>query len=161
MSIVGKTKQLIHDFFLVGIILKGINAIIELLGGLLLYFLSNQKIVQIMIALTSDELSEDPRDKISHFLLQSAEQLSVGNRLFASFYLFSHGIIKLGLVIALLKRKLWAYPLAIAVFFLFIIYQMYKYTYGHSAWLIALSLFDLFVIVATWLEYRQLKHPIE
>ncbi len=151
-----KDKKWIHYVFVAGIISKGVNAILEIIGGAWLYFFSGT-IIKIVVALTAEELSEDPRDKIAQFLLQTAQHLSLGDRLFGSIYLLSHGIIKLGLVVALLKRKLWAYPLAIIVFGLFIVYQIYRFTYNHSLWLIVLSFVDVAVIVATWLEYKRIK----
>jgi uncharacterized membrane protein len=39
-----------------------------------------------------------------------AQGFSVGTQNFDVFYLLSHGIVKLFLVAALLKNKLWAYP---------------------------------------------------
>ena len=63
----------------------------------------------------------------------------------------------LGLVWALLKHKLWAYPLSIIVFAAFIVYQLYRFTFTRGLGLIALSLFDLVVIWLIYLEYRALK----
>ena len=63
------------------------------------------------------------------------------------------------LVAGLLREKLWAYPASIAVFGLFIAYQLYRYSFTHDAALIALSIFDLFVIALAVHEYRLLsKH---
>jgi len=88
-------RPITHSIFLIGIVGKGINALLEIVGGLLLYFLSNSKIVNLIASLTHGEFVEDPRDKISLFLIRSAENLSVGGRLYGSIYLLSHGIIKL------------------------------------------------------------------
>ena len=64
---------------------------------------------------------------------------------------------KLLLVGALLRRKLWAYPIAMIAFGAFILYQLYRFTFTHSIGLIALSVFDLAVIWLIWLEYRALR----
>ena len=69
----------------------------------------------------------------------------------------SHGVIKLWLIIGLLRRKLWYYPLAIAVFGLFIVYQLYRYSFTNSVWLLVLSAVDAAVIALTWHEYRYLR----
>ena len=60
-------------------------------------------------------------------------------------------------ILSLWRRKLWSYPSAIVFFILFIIYQMYRYTHHHSAWLILLSILDVIVVMLTWLEYGNLK----
>jgi len=60
-------------------------------------------------------------------------------------------------VIFLLREKLWAYPAAVAVFALFIGYQLYRYSFTHDIGLILLSIFDLFVIALAVHEYRLLR----
>jgi uncharacterized membrane protein len=104
-----KEKQ-IHQAFEIGVILKGLHAFLELAGGALLMFVSANTIVNIVASLTQEELIEDPNDLVAHYLFQSSQHLSVGGRAFAAWYLLSHGVIKLLLVVGLLKKKLWAYP---------------------------------------------------
>jgi uncharacterized membrane protein len=105
--------------------------------------------------LTAHELAQDPHDLIARHLLNSASQLSHSTTLFAAVYLLSHGIAKIVLVIALLRGQLWAYPWMIALLVVFIIYQVYRLSYRFSVWLFLLTLFDIFVMVLTVLEYRQ------
>ena len=93
----------------------------------------------------------------SNFLVSAARHLSLASEHFAAIYLLIHGAIKIALVGALLKHKLWAYPIAGVVFGVFIIYQIYRFTLTHGVGLIALSLFDLVVIWLICLEYRALK----
>ncbi|MFY9584809.1 MAG: DUF2127 domain-containing protein [Candidatus Acidiferrales bacterium] len=76
-----------------------------------------------------------------------------GGKHFASVYLLSHGVVKLVLVVALFWNKLWAYPLMIIMLAAFIFYQLYRFALTHSLVMILLTLFDLVVIVLTWLEY--------
>ncbi len=157
-----KTQDaVVHGAFLIGLISKTVNAIIEIASGLFLYFLNNDKLVQIAVALTHGELTEDPGDKISRFLIQAAQNLSVSGRIFDSMYLLLHGIIKILLVWALLRKKLFAYPLAILIFSIFIAYQLYRFAYNHSLWLVLLSVLDALIIILTWLEYKRIKQPLE
>lgn len=148
---------LIHKTFVVGIILKGINALLEIFSAVGLFFLTPNRLMRAVSALTARELLEDPQDKIANFLLNYAPAFSLNTRLFILIYLLSHGLIKIGLIYALLKRRLWAYPLASVVFGAFVVYQVFRYTYTHSAWLIVLSLFDILVIFFILLEYRNLR----
>jgi uncharacterized membrane protein len=46
---------------------------------------------------------------------------------------------------------------AIAVFAVFIVYQIYRFTLTHSIWLLAITLLDIVVIWLTWQEYRFLR----
>lgn len=107
--------------------------------------------------LTQHELSEDPRDWIANYLLNSTHHLTRGVTVFAASYLLWHGIVKIGLVTALLLKRRWAYPSAIAAFFLFLVYQLYRYSHTHSPELLVLSIVDVLVIILTWIEYRRLR----
>ena len=64
-------------------------------------------------------------------------------------------MVKVTLVIALLRNKLWAYPWMIAMLLAFIAYQVYLIVLGPSPALIALTIFDVLIVVLTWREYRK------
>jgi uncharacterized membrane protein len=59
------------------------------------------------------------------------------------------------LVTALLLNKLWAYPWMITVLILFIGYQLYRIALQPTVGMVALTVFDLVIVVLTWREYRQ------
>ena len=67
------------------------------------------------------------------------------------------GLVKMGLVAGLLREKLWAYPVALAVLGLFFCYQMYRLAHTHSSGLGFFSLLDLIILVLIWREYKSLK----
>ena len=150
-------SQLRELLFRISVALKGLHAVLEIVGGIALLVVSPALILRVIEFLTQDEIAEDPRDLVANYLLDAARHLSLGSQHFAAYYLLSHGVIKAFLVAALLKSKLWAYPLALTVFGAFIAYQLYRLTFTHSTGLIALSLFDLVVICLIWLEYRALR----
>jgi uncharacterized membrane protein len=149
--------QSIHVFFNLSIIAKGIDGALEIVGGLLLFFISPDRISAVIQVLTQHELSEDPRDLVATYLLNSTHSLTKGVTMFAAAYLLWHGMVKAGLVAALLLKRRWAYPAAIVAFFLFLVYQLYQYTHTHSPALLALSIVDMLVITLTWIEYKRLK----
>jgi len=65
------------------------------------------------------------------------------------------------LVIGLLRNKLWAYPASLVVMGLFIIYQLYRFSYTGSFGLIAITALDVVVMVLIWHEYRlMLRHTM-
>jgi uncharacterized membrane protein len=150
-------EKFVHVLFDVGIIGKGIDGLLETIGGTLLLFVRPEQIGRVVRLLTQHELSEDPNDVIAGHLLHAAQHLSADVQIFGAIYLLTHGIIKVGLVAALLRRQFWAYPSAILAFLLFLVYQLYRYSHTHATWLLALSVVDVFVIVITWLEYRRLR----
>lgn len=149
-------EKYLHTIFVWGIIIKGINAVLEIAGSLL--FLFADKLLAWMQFLVQQEITEDPRDLVAHFFQHHFIDSALFNsKKFVFFYLLSHGVIKLFLVVGLLRNKLWAYPMAIIVFILFVIYQVYRYSFTHSLFLIFLTIFDIIIIWLTWHEYRYYK----
>jgi len=141
--------------FKVGLVLKGLDGILEVIGGILLLFLSPNAIQHLVRALTAHELSEDPHDLVARYLLHTTAHLSHGTTLFGAIYLLSHGIAKIVLVALVLKDKLWAYPWLIGLLLAFIAYQLYRITAVHfSIGLTLLTVFDAFLVWLTWHEYR-------
>jgi uncharacterized membrane protein len=63
--------------------------------------------------------------------------------------------VKVVLVVALLRNKLWAYPWMIAVLVCFVAFQVYEFASSPSYGLAFLTVFDLVVISLTWREYRR------
>ena len=150
-------EKRIHQIFVVSVALKGIHALIEIVGGIALYLVSTGTIVRLINGWSYDELVEDKHDWVANHLLAFARTFSVAEHHFYAFYLLSHGLIKSVLVIGLLREKLWAYPASFAVFGAFIAYQLYRYSFTHDIALILLSIFDLFVIYLAVHEYRLLR----
>ena len=150
-------SRVLHKTFKASIFSKGLDGILEIIGGVLLFIMSPSTINRLLLLIVSHELSEDPKDIIAGYLIESSRHLSAGTQLFGSFYLLSHGVIKVVLVVSLWKGKLWSYPAAIVFFITFIIYQVYRFTYDHSTWLIFLSVFDAFIVLLTWVEYKHMK----
>jgi uncharacterized membrane protein len=157
----GGPHGLLHEAFEIGIFLKGIDGFLEIISGGLLFLLTPTRVNQLVHLLTQHELSEDPKDFLANYFVSAAQHFSVSAQLFDAVYLLSHGIIKIALVTALWKRRLWAYPIAIVFFALFGAYQVYQYTHDHAASLILLTILDVAVILLTWHEYNTLRRRPE
>lgn len=150
-------SRITHHLFNISIIAKGFDGVLETIGGVLLFFISPDKIHSIVQRITQHELSKDHKDIVASYLLNSTSHLTKGVTMFAAMYLLWHGIVKIGLVAALLMKRRWAYPSAIAAFSIFLVYQLYRYSHTHAPELIALSILDLIVIILTWFEYKRLQ----
>ncbi len=155
------SEKNIHLVFDVSLWLKAFSALGEILSGIATYFVSKEFLVRMVLWVTKAEFAEDPHDKVARYLLHTAQSLSVGARDFAAIYLLAHGIVKLWLIVGLLRKRLWYYPTAIAVFCLFVAYQIYRYTSTHSILLIFITVLDLIVIALTWHEWRYLRRVLE
>jgi uncharacterized membrane protein len=153
-------ERRIHQIFEVSVLLKGVHALIECVGGLALVFTSTEAISRLVLRVTQDDFVEDHLDTLATHLETWANGFSVQAQHFYAFYLLSHGIVKMALMIGLLRRKLWAYPASIVVMLVFIAYQLYRYSYTHAAALLALTIFDLILIGLVWHEYRLMRHHL-
>ncbi len=139
--------------FRTGITLKGIDGLLEAVGGVLLWFIKPESLGSTLQEIFQHELSRDPHDFIAAHLLHVSEKFASSDPLFASIYLLSHGLVKAMLSVLLWMNKLWAYPLAIAVFSAFSIYQIYRYSHTHAFVLLVLTVFDVMIVYLTWEEY--------
>ena len=146
--------------FRLSVLLKGLDAVLEILGAVALWLVSPGFIASAVHFLTQDEIAEDPHDLVANWLRHAAARFSLSSEHFMAIYLLAHGLIKIVMVVALLRNRLWAYPAAIFVFSGFIAYQLYRFTLTGGIGLILLSAFDTFLIALIWLEFRaQRRHP--
>jgi uncharacterized membrane protein len=150
-----RPRDLLDQTFEVGIILKGLDGVLEVLGGLLLLVVSPATIDRVVTSLTQHELSEDPHDFLAAHLLRTAHGLTGSAVLFGAVYLLAHGLVKVVLVVALLKNQLWAYPWTIAFLGVFIVYQLYRLSLRASVGLTVLTIFDALIAWLTYREYRK------
>ena len=144
-----------HRVFTLGIWLKGLDGVLEMIGGVLLLVTSASTLNWLVVALTQHELGEDPHDWLATTLRQTAAHLSLSTHLFGSIYLIVHGLLKLLIVAGLWRANRWAYPLAIVALSLLIAYQTFRLSYHFSTGLLVLTLFDIVIVGLTWREYRQ------
>ena len=150
-----KPRDPFDRLFEVGIILKGLDGILETIGGLLLLTITPATINRLAAKLTQHELSEDPKDFIANHLLGYTHGLTGSAVTFAAVYLLLHGITKIVLVAALLRNQIWAYPWMLAFLLIFIGYQLYRLVLSPAFGLSALTIFDAFIAWLTWREWRK------
>jgi uncharacterized membrane protein len=150
----------LHRLFVLSVGLKGFYALAEIASGLALYFIAHDSIIRVINRFTTDELVHDPHDWLGTNLLGFARGFSLESQHFYAFYLITHGVLKLAVVIGLLRERLWAYPSSFVLFSAFIAYQLYRYSYTHDFGLVLLSILDLLVIVLAWHEYRLLRRRL-
>lgn len=139
--------------FRVSLTLKGLDGVLELIGGVLLLVVSPSQIGALGRLLTQHELVEDPNDFIANTVLHITGSLDMSTSLFGAAYLLLHGLVKVVLVWAVLRDKLWAYPWMIAFLLAFIAYQTYQIILSFSWGLLLLTAFDIFIVWLTWREY--------
>jgi uncharacterized membrane protein len=155
-----RVRQWAHRLFEIGIWWKGIDGVLEVLGGFFVYFESTQNLSQWLVFLTQYEWS-DPQGVIPAFLLRLAASLSHHGQTVAAVYLWGHGAIKVGLVLGLLTGRRALYPWAMLFLAIFCFYQFSQFWKTGSAGYLIVTLLDLAVIPLVYLEYRRLGTKAE
>ena len=144
-----------HRAFKLGILVKWLDGLLELLGGSALLLTSRPAIQHAVALLTRQELVEDPHDVVANYLLHMAQHLSLGTRNFAGIYLLAHGLVKIAMVVGLLRGVRWAYPAAVVLMTAFIGYQGYRLFHQPSPLLGLLTVID---VTVTGLIVREWRH---
>jgi uncharacterized membrane protein len=140
------------------LLVKGLDGLVEIVGGITLWLLGPGRLINGVYRVTQSKLSKDPNELVATHLRHAASHISVSGDHFMAAFLLINGVIKVMVVLAVLRGKLWAYPLAIAVFGCLVAYQLYRFTFTHGVGLILLTAFDLLLIWLLWHEYLAAKN---
>jgi uncharacterized membrane protein len=147
--------------FRISLYLKGLDGLLEIVGGILLLLITPEQIQRLALWLTHGELSEDPHDFFASHVFKTAHHLTGASLTFGAVYLLSHGIVKVVLVAEVMRDRLWAYIALIAFTILFIIYQTYRMVVDFTIGMLLLTIFDLIIIYLTQNEYRKHQHRLK
>jgi len=151
-------RTLLDRVFDVGVIIKGFDGAVELIVGLLL-LLAPQAIDAVLDWIAGRARAETSRagEFVATVVGHADAQLAGGGTGFLIAFLIAHGVIKLALVYALLRRIIKAYPWAIGILIAFLAYQLFVLVTAPSLGQVLFSVLDVIIIVLVWREYRELR----
>ena len=149
-----------HRAFKIGILIKGLDGLLELVGGSALLLTSRPAIRHAVVLLTRQELIEDPHDFVANHLQHMTQHLSLGTQNFAGIYLLAHGLVKIAMVLGLLRGLRWSYPVAVVLMTAFIGYQGYRLWHQPSPLLGLLTAIDITVTALIVREWRHLPAKV-
>jgi uncharacterized membrane protein len=153
-----KPKTTTEKLFDVAVTVKGVDGAVQVVGAVVLAIVPPSAITGLANAVITRDLLGDQEGTLARHLSKAAHDFADGStRTFAIIYLLLHGLIKLGLVVALLRKLMPAYPVAAVVLAGFVVYELYRAVRTGS---IALPIFagiDVVIIVLVLREYRQLR----
>ncbi len=145
----------IHDAFLIAIVLKGLDGLLEIGLGLLLIF--TDTFSTTVFFLTRNEIIEDPDNffatHLRAFASQSHKAFVIGG-----LYLIAHGVLKAFIAGSLWRNYAWAYPAAMALIGFFILYEIIQIVQTGSIPLMGLTFFDIVMLWLVGHEYKKLPH---
>jgi len=132
---------------------KGIFGIVEFITGIVLLLVGRKSLNNVMLWILNFEPFEDhPKliDGTTRFITNHV----LGNlHTLIALYMIVHGIVAIAVVLALVHKKLWAFPVAGIVMALFILYQMYSLAMAFSLLLSILTIIDIAIIIFLRYEY--------
>lgn len=144
--------------FRVAIVVKGIDGGFQFVAALVLLVISPTLITGVANTIITRDLLGDPSGTLATHLATAANHFANGStRWFAIIYLMAHGIIKLGLVWALVKRIMLAFPVAIVILLSFVVYEIWRAVNTHSIALPIFAAIDLAIVVLVTREYLKLR----
>ncbi|MDT7724964.1 MAG: hypothetical protein QOI21_1540 [Actinomycetota bacterium] len=147
-----------EKLFRVAITLKGVDGGLQVIGALILALVPSSAITGLAHAVITRDLLGDPSGVLAQHLQTAAEHFVDGStKTFAVVYLLAHGLIKLGLVLALARKIVRAYPVAAVVLGAFVVYEVIRAVYTHSIALPFFAALDLVIIFLVLREYRELR----
>lgn len=133
---------------------KGFFGLIQVLGAVAALLVTPAQIHAFTLWITGGLLDENPNNVVALYLINASSHVTSATTLWVSLYLVLHGLTKVVLVVALLRDKMWAYPAMLIALGVFIVTQTTQMIASFSWGVLALTIFDLFIVWLTWREFR-------
>lgn len=147
----------LHWVFEASLVIKGLLAFGEVLGGLGLLLTPNLAILHFVGWLTRHQLTQTPGADMALWAKHLADSFPIELQHFYAIYMLLHGSLKFTMVLMLARRIVWAYPLAMMVLAGFVVYQLTEFSLHGGLVLLVLTAFDSIMIVLVWREYQILR----
>jgi uncharacterized membrane protein len=145
----------LHEIFRVSVFLKGFFAVLDIVGGTLLYLFGKSELAENIVKVAQGELLSGESGIAERFFWNTVMGMLPNGLSFPVIYLLVHGVISLVFVVGLWRDRSWAYPFAITALSTFLVYQVYRFYHTHSLWLACFIVFEIFFIWLTHHEYRR------
>ena len=147
-------RPFLHDAYLGALLIKGFDGVVETLAGLVIALTGPERLYEWVFRLTAPELANGHHPAL-HAIQNGAARLANGPHRFVIFYLLVHGLLKLGIALALLKGTArWIFPATSLILIAFIAYMSWRLSLHWSNWLLGAALFDLLTLGLVFNEWR-------
>jgi uncharacterized membrane protein len=148
-----KRPPLLHYAYLGATLIKGFDGALEALAGAIIAVTGPERVYEWVIRVTAPELTG--YHPALHAIRSGATRLVESSHEFVIFYLLAHGILKLGVVVALLRGGgRWVFPIASLILAGFVAYLGRELAMRWSGWVLSFALFDLLTLVLVLNEWR-------
>ncbi|MBB5153910.1 DUF2127 domain-containing protein [Saccharopolyspora phatthalungensis] len=153
----GTEPTLTDKLFRIAVVLKGLDGAVQLIGGVLLIFVPPTIVTRFAHAVVTRDLLGPPTGALAGHFEVAAQHFVAGGQTFLIIFLIAHGVIKVGLVVALLCKIMPMYPVAMTALGLFIIFELLRAVQTRSLVLPFFAALDVVIFVLVLKEYRELR----
>ncbi|GAA2226635.1 DUF2127 domain-containing protein [Promicromonospora sukumoe] len=149
-----RRRLLVETAFVLGVLVKGLDGLVELVAGIALLVLHQQGILALTRSVVAEELREDPHDLVANLLLHQAAALDHGAAVAGGLFLLLHGVVKVVIVAALLAGSRRVYPWAVGALSVLLVVQLVQMVLSPGIGVVALVVLDVLILALTWHEWR-------
>jgi len=154
-----KRLPLLHYAYLAAILVKGVDGALEALAGMIIAITGPERVYEWVIRITAPELSG--HHPALHAIRSGATRLAESSHEFVIFYLLVHGVLKLGVVVALLRGGgRLVFPVASLILGAFVVYMGSELARHWSGWVLSFLLFDLLTLLLVLNEWRNVSRNV-
>lgn len=150
----GRRRPLVETAFVLGVLLKGLDGLVELVTGTALLVLHRDRILALTRAAVAEELREDPHDLVANLLQNQAAGLDHDAAVAGGAFLLLHGVVKVAIVAALLAGSRRVYPWAVGALSVLLAVQLVQMVLSPGIGVVALVLLDALILALTWHKWR-------
>lgn len=151
------TNRLASLLYRFGLIIKGIDGLVELIGGLVLWLVPNWPLWLLTQLERTDRDDREVRLLIAQWAGRLDAGAAAGPQLPIILFLLSHGAVKLVLVYCLLKEYHWVYPYALGLLGFSALYQSSVLAQTPSIGMVLLTAVDVVIVGLVWREWRRVR----
>ena len=137
--------------FRIGMIVKGVDSLFEVVGGILL--MMPTKLARYIFVISQHEAFRHHM-ALSGKLDRISDSVLMHPSVTEAVYLMVHGLAKVILIAAIVAHKRWGYVGFIAVLLLFSVIELVRALTAHEVVTGVFGLFDVCVVVLIYKEYR-------
>jgi len=154
-----KRSPLLHTAYLAAILIKGFDGALEALAGMIIAVTGPERVYEWVIQFTAPELTG--HHPALHAIRSGATRLAETSHEFVIFYLLVHGVLKLGVMVALLRGGgRLVFPAASLILAAFVVYMGGELARHWSGWVLSFLLFDLLTLLLVLNEWRNVSRSV-
>jgi uncharacterized membrane protein len=146
----GKTTDVL---FRIGLIVKGVDSLFEVAGGILL--MMPTRLARYITVIAEHEVYRH-HEALAGRLDNIADSVEMHASMGEAVYLLLHGLAKVILIAAVFKGKRWGYTGLIGVLSFFALVELTRAITAHEVFTALFAALDVFVVVLISKEYRAL-----